>query len=423
MKKIVSLAVFSLVFGVAMVWCATKSTEPVESTEPTVLGTASTFEEAVQECYRLTAETLFYSTNGKKQTAAANRVSGPNEIPGVCTDYALEFAYHWNEVKRYDELFGKAYLIKVNPGASTFDISDFRFVENGTVKIRKPGSFMVNANDREVDGVYRDAIITSVVLKGKLFPHFGTKSKNHMWVVINYNDEWYDCEPTWWDISNEDLIPYKLSIGKASVSGSEKWEQIVFNPTPTKFEGVWRNPHEKYNDSVYEFTGNKWKYTCKKKSEWGSGFFTFTNDEITLYRENGKKWWYGSYSNPTYKITDAYLRIYLNDKRAFVLLKQPAEEFVTSGEMFDKIQGSWIDITYNTTKSKPNYIFSGNHFSFSHSVTHYDGTFAVTNNGLLKLITTKGTILLSYSFSTNESIRLEYISSPFPIWIGIFNKQ
>jgi len=413
MKRIVNLAVI-LILGAATVWSAE--------------GAAPTFEEAVQECYRLTAETLFYSSNGKRQTTP-NKVSGPNEIPGVCTDYALEFAYHWNEVKRYGDSFGKAYLIKVNPGASTFDISDFRFVENGTVKIRKPGSFMVNANDREVDGVYRDAIVTSVVLKGKLFPHFGQKSRNHMWVVIKCNDEWYDCEPTWWDtmppawwtkLPNNDYVPYKLSIGKASISENEKWKQIEFNPAPTKFEGVWRNSTEKYSDQVYEFTGNKWKYTSKKKSEWGSGYFTFTNYEITLYRENGKIWWwYGRYKDPTYKIADSFLKVYFKNGQGPGFLKQPVEEFVTSGEMFEKIQGTW---KHNSIKCE--YIFSGNEFKYKDTNYNYNGTFEI-NNGLLKLNTTnKGYLLFAYEFKSNNQLNIiEYLGGSAYITWGYFNKQ
>jgi hypothetical protein len=196
---------------------------------------------------------------------------------------------------------------------------------------------------------------------------------------------------------------------------------LEFDPTPTKFEGEWRHPSEKWNDQVYVFTGNRWKYTCNDESKWGSGYFTFTNDAITLYKEDGKKWWYGSYSNPKYKITDAYLRIDLNDKNWFVMLKQPVEEFVTSGEMFDKIQGTW------KLPNKKDYIytFSGDHFSFfdSDNKNNREGTFTLTNNGLLKLLTKEDTIYLFYSFPTSESIRLDYISSQFPVWIGTFNKQ
>jgi uncharacterized protein YceK len=196
--------------------------------------------------------------------------------------------------------------------------------------------------------------------------------------------------------------------------------EFEFDPTPTKFDGEWRNAYEKYNDSVYVFSGNRWKYTCNDESKWGSGYFTFTNDRITLYMENGKKWW--SYSNPKYKINDAYLRIDLNDKNWFVMLKQPVEEFVTSGEMFDKIQGTW---RFPVTKDYI-YTFSGNHFSYSDSSNNknnYEGTFAITNNGLLKLLRKEETIYLFYSFPTNESIRLDYILSQFTVWTGTFNRQ
>jgi len=190
--------------------CATKPTDSI------TFGSASTFEEAVQECYKLAAETLFYSSNGKTRTAE-NRVSGPNEIAGVCTDYSLEFAYYWNVVNRYDVLFGKAYLARIPSSGSTFYILNFRFAKNGTSNIRKTsGNFEINGNYRESDGVYRDAIITSVVYRGKPVPHFGGIFKDHQWVVIKYNNEWYDCEPTWWDTNpiKYDYIPYKLVLKK-----------------------------------------------------------------------------------------------------------------------------------------------------------------------------------------------------------------
>ncbi|MCL1954842.1 MAG: hypothetical protein FWF68_06850 [Spirochaetes bacterium] len=214
------------------------------------------------------------------------------------------------------------------------------------------------------------------------------------------------------------LILMMLLIASASVFGSGQNEQIEFDPTPTSFEGEWRNSNEKYNDEVYVFTGNKWKYTCNDESKWGSGYFTFTNDAITLYKQDGKKWWY-SYSNPKYKITDAYVRINLNDKNWFGFLKQPVQEFVTSGDMFDKIQGTW---RFPATED---YIwtFSENHFSYSdssNSKNNLEGTFELTNNGLLKLIYKEGTALMSYSFTTNESIQ---IISTLTQYFGIFNKQ
>jgi len=205
MKKIVKWAVLCFIFGIVLMGCATEPTGPI------TFGSASTFEEAVQECYKLAAETLFYSSNGKTQTASYNRVSGPNEIAGVCTDYSLEFAYYWNVVNRYDVLFGKAYLADIPSSGSTFYIRDFKFAKNGSSSIRATsGSFEKNANDNEADGVYRDAIITKVLYTGKPILHFNQTVKNHMWVVIKYNDEWYDCEPTWWETLNKDYVPYKL---------------------------------------------------------------------------------------------------------------------------------------------------------------------------------------------------------------------
>jgi hypothetical protein len=212
-----------------------------------------------------------------------------------------------------------------------------------------------------------------------------------------------------------------LLIVGASVFGIGNQEQFEFDPTPTKFEGEWRNSNEKYNDQVYVFTGNRWKFTSNDESWRGSGYFTFTNDAITLYKEDGKKWWwYGRNKNPKYKITGAFLKIDLNDKDWVGFLKQHVEEFVTSGEMFDKIQGTWRASTKGYT-----YIFSGNNFSFFDSDNKYnrEGTFALTNNGLLQLLTKEGTGFLFYSFLTDESIRIDILSTPFTAYFGTFNKQ
>jgi hypothetical protein len=157
-----------------------------------IVGPTGSFQDAVQECYKLAAETLFYSSDGVNHTAY-NRVSGPNEIAGVCTDYAIEFAYYWNEVKDYDILYGKAYLARIPSNGSNFAV-------NGTSKIRETsGDFGINGNDQESDGVYRDVIKTSTMYNGSPIKHFNQNTKNHMWTVIKHDGNWYDCEPTWWD--------------------------------------------------------------------------------------------------------------------------------------------------------------------------------------------------------------------------------
>ena len=183
---------------------------PVDDNQPVF-----TFEDAVQEIYRMTGETIFYSSNGRTMdNDIMNKASGPNEIPGVCTDYAIEFAYYWNEVKDYDELFGKAYFAWVPSNGSTFYIADADFTPDGTSKIRETsGNFGVNANNTEMDGVYRDTIVTSIVYSGKNILHFGENINNHMWAVIKIEDDWYDCEPTWWDISGyNNYRPYIISL-------------------------------------------------------------------------------------------------------------------------------------------------------------------------------------------------------------------
>ena len=173
-----------------------------------------TFEDAVQEVYEMTGKTLFYSTNGSYNAIGYSKATGPNEIAGVCTDYSIEFAYYWNEVKNYDNLFGKTYFAWVPSNSSTLNIATGDFVKNGTSHIREEsGNFGQNANDQEMDGVYRDVIVTSIVYTGKNILHYGRYYNNHMWIVIKVGNDWYDLEPTWWDyISDYDYPPYKITF-------------------------------------------------------------------------------------------------------------------------------------------------------------------------------------------------------------------
>ena len=170
------------------------------------------FEEAVQEVYEMAGRTLFYSTNGKTQNEYSNnRFVGQNERPGVCTDYAIEFAYYWNEVKNYDEVYGKAYITRVSPN-STFYIYEINLVPNGTSTLRQQsGNFIYNVNNQEADGVYRDVIFTSIVYTGMNILHFTYYPSNHVWPVIKIGDDWYDTEPTWRDDGYTiDYVPYRI---------------------------------------------------------------------------------------------------------------------------------------------------------------------------------------------------------------------
>ena len=173
-----------------------------------------TFEEAVQEVYEMAGRTLFYSTDGKTMDKdVLNRITGPNEIPGVCTDYAIEFAYYWNEVKNYDELFGKAYFASVASNSTNLYIKDGNFVPDGTSKLREEsGNFGYNANIEEMDGVYRDIVVISIVYSGKNILHYGDYQRGHMWVVINVGDDWYDTDPTAYDIWGESRWNYYAPI-------------------------------------------------------------------------------------------------------------------------------------------------------------------------------------------------------------------
>ena len=172
-----------------------------------------TFEEAVQEVYEMVGETLFYSLDGINPLVTFNKATGPNEIAGLCTDYSIEFAYYWNEVKNYDEVYGKAYFAWVQEKTTTLNIMTGNFVKNGTSHLREENNdFKHNTNLQEIDGVYRDVIVTSIIYTGKNISHYGQYVNGHSWIVIKVGDDWYGTEPTFWDTSLDDNIPYKITF-------------------------------------------------------------------------------------------------------------------------------------------------------------------------------------------------------------------
>ena len=208
MKKI-SKIVLIVSLSAFILGCATTKGADAE-TEPVVVGTAATFEDAVQECYRMTAETLFYSSDGINGEGRG-RIQGSNEIAGLCADYAIEFAYYWNVVQRYDVLYGKTYLADSWP--TYFTISDVKFVKKGTIGTRRKGKgeFSRNLNENGCYGVYRDARFIKTMYTGKLI---SSLRPNHAWVVIWHDDDWYCCDPTLWEngFSYDNFKPFILDI-------------------------------------------------------------------------------------------------------------------------------------------------------------------------------------------------------------------
>jgi len=188
--------VFKMALFISIIFFGCATSPP--HSEPKTFGTAATFEEAVQECYILAAETLFYSYDGELPTAH-NVIPGPNEMPGICSDYSLEFAYYWNEVKNYDEIFGRAYFGRWEH--DIFSIRDYMLVPDGSSRVREEtGSFWFCVNSGEVDGVYRDAFLMKVLYIGEPLLHYGfSLTDYHFWIIIKHNDNWYYCDPTYFD--------------------------------------------------------------------------------------------------------------------------------------------------------------------------------------------------------------------------------
>jgi len=190
-----------------------------------------------------------------------------------------------------------------------------------------------------------------------------------------------------------------------------------FDSTPTPFEGEWRNYAEKWNDEVYVFNGNSWRYTCNDESKNGSGLFVLKGNDITLYKDNGKKWWW----NSKYIVNNAIFKITWNRERYVLFMKQPVKEFVSDGELSSKLQGTWKAFDVNVI-----YTFSENRFMYitdKKSQKNFEGTFETNDDGLLKITVPEGEILFHITFKTDTNIRSEVIKTILNIQYGDFFKQ
>ena len=175
----------------------------IKKDEPTVIPEYTPFERAVLELYELVASTLFYSSDGVNLDAA-NRLSGPDEKPGVCFDYSMVFIYYWNVIKNYDELFGRAYAAQSGSAEyPDFAIFDIEFTSGSNYDDTFNYHHIINHGT------------IGKLIYGERYNllHFGSYHYNHGWPVILHEGEWYDTEPTWWDLHYDyDFLPYKLVL-------------------------------------------------------------------------------------------------------------------------------------------------------------------------------------------------------------------
>ena len=174
------------------------------------------FKDAVQEVYRLTGALLFFSDDMDPNSTPSehNRVSGPNEKPAWCIDYAVEFVNYWNNIKNYDEVFGRAYFAAHGAIDKTFRIFDGEIVPPGTSSINWMDPWHKSTgNDVELSSILHDVLITNTLFtKPGGVPHFNDNNAiEHMWVLILFEGNYWDTDPTGWDNNQYDYVPYKVS--------------------------------------------------------------------------------------------------------------------------------------------------------------------------------------------------------------------
>jgi len=195
--------------------------------------------------------------------------------------------------------------------------------------------------------------------------------------------------------------------------------EIKFDPTPTLFEGEWRNPAEQYSDQVFVFSGNSWKLICDDMSKSGSGYFTLdkNNNTISFYMENGRNW----LSNQKYLVNSVMMKI-VRGKENWIFFKQPMKEFYSDNELSSKLQGTWKYIypEYDVT-----YTFSGNHFNFTYTnkKLNFEGSFETNEDGLIKFITSEGEAILHVTFKTDKSLWFEAFGNSIGIVGGDYIKK
>ena len=202
MKKIIGLVVLSII----LIGCGS---------EPNI---ENSFKSAVNEVYKTTAGLFYYSDDGIESTHP-NRIKGSNEQPVICGDYVMEFMYYWNEVLNYDSIYGKAYHAVQYRIRENVMFLDINFLPKETFNFRNNdwefASRIYNSNDKnEFDSIYRDGESKEIVYKGNNFLHFGRYATSHAWVVIYFNDNWWTCDPTWFDTgsSGNNYVPHVIKF-------------------------------------------------------------------------------------------------------------------------------------------------------------------------------------------------------------------
>jgi hypothetical protein len=176
----------------------------------------SLFKDAVQEVYKLTGALLFFSDDMDPNSTPSehNRVSGPNESPAWCIDYTVEFVNYWNNIKNYDEVFGRAYFAYHGAVDKIFRIIDGEIVPPGTSYINWMDPWHKSTTDNiEMSSVLHDVLITDTLFsKPGGVPHFQSDNAiEHMWPIILFEGDWWDTDPTGWDNNLDDYVPYKIS--------------------------------------------------------------------------------------------------------------------------------------------------------------------------------------------------------------------
>jgi hypothetical protein len=225
------------------------------------------------------ASRLFYdSTNdGIPDNNNYIKTKDVTETGGVCTDYALEFCYIWNEELDLDIVYGECLLAAISSNGFRRIKRVTQWLPNGTFSWREleGPNFGINSGNQESDGVLRDCKHDVIQIFSERV-HFGQNDvTNHMWpIVVSSQYGTYDADPTWDDNSNSPKYYAKVTDGIVSIE--------------EKFEGTWKHPNPESKNTTITFTETSFVYSWDSGSKNGS--FTFDDTNIIFLMSDGNTW-------------------------------------------------------------------------------------------------------------------------------------
>jgi hypothetical protein len=248
------------------------------STTPSIR-TEKEFLEQLKAVTIKAAGRLFYdgTNDGIPDNNDYIKTTDVTEKGGVCTDYALEFCYIWNEELDLDMVYGECLLAAVSTNGFRRINRVKQWLPDGTFSWRELSgpNFSINSNIQESGGVLRDCKHDVIQIFSERV-HFGQNNvTNHMWpIVVSSQYGTYDTDPTWDDNSSSPRYYAKVTDSITTIE--------------ERYEGTWKHPNPESKNAAITFTGTSFVYSWDSGSK--SGNFVFDDTNIMFLANDGNTW-------------------------------------------------------------------------------------------------------------------------------------